>query len=82
MHLNDKQSARGNSLTLQLYSFPSANISDVIDFLSAKGINNVTIPATGGGGHKYAALFAVPILKSLFWWRWTVWSWELWVFTF
>ena len=56
--LNDKDKARGNSLVLQLYSFPSANISLVIDFLRAKGIKNMAVPATGGGGHKYAALFA------------------------
>jgi len=43
---------------LQLYSFPSANIQEVIAFLRSKGIRNMTIPATGGGGHKYASLFA------------------------
>ena len=58
MLLNDKDKARGNSLVLQLYSFPSSNISLVIDFLRAKGIKDMAVPATGGGGHKHAALFA------------------------
>jgi hypothetical protein len=56
--LNDKDKARGNSLVLQLYSFPSSNISLVIDFLRTKGIKDMAVPATGGGGHKHAALFA------------------------
>jgi hypothetical protein len=57
VQLNDRKSSH-NSLTLQLYSFESANISEVVAFLRSKGISNASIPATGGGCHKFAALFA------------------------
>ena len=38
VQLNDEKSARGRRLTLQLYSFPSARISEVLSFLRSKGV--------------------------------------------
>uniref|UniRef100_A0A7S0E1G6 pantothenate kinase n=1 Tax=Hanusia phi TaxID=3032 RepID=A0A7S0E1G6_9CRYP len=42
---------------LKLYSFETKKIHTVVEFLKARGICNVRISASGGGGHKFQELF-------------------------
>ncbi|EKX50454.1 hypothetical protein GUITHDRAFT_135131 [Guillardia theta CCMP2712] len=45
------------SIPLKLYSFETKKIHTVVDFLKARGICNVRVSASGGGGHKFQELF-------------------------
>mmetsp|Transcript_52720 Transcript_52720/g.163591 ORF Transcript_52720/g.163591 Transcript_52720/m.163591 type:complete len:479 (+) Transcript_52720:107-1543(+) len=46
-----------DTVHLKLYSFETKKIHTVVDFLKARGICNVRVSASGGGGHKFQELF-------------------------